>query len=664
MTYSRLTPAQFQQLTVQGCSASDWGDVSVKTETDLSRIRNVQFFGTVFIGTNKGSISFDGVEFPCGLYNAAIARCEIGDNVRIANIGSAITNYTIESNALIQNVAALVADEKGNFGNGVELNVVNEGGGRGTVILNDLTAQVAHLQAMYRGNSEFTKKLSDLIIAKIQSTKTEKGIVGTGAKVIHCGMIRNVNIGPYAFIHGAALLENGTVLSCQEQPTEIGENVQAVSFITSEGAEVTGGAILNKAFVGQGTKLGRQFSAENSLFFANCEGFHGEAVSIFGGPYTVTHHKSSLLIAGLFSFFNAGSGTNQSNHMYKLGPVHQGVYERGTKTGSFSYVLHETHVGAFSVILGKHYTNIDTPNLPFSIIREDEGVSQILPGRNLFSVGIVRDGEKWLKRDNRKLSQKRDLVVFDIFSPYIVEKIRKGRKELLSLNKVTPPERTAVQYGGVQISCSMLKKGAEYYTKAIVRYLVERVCTRLMTELGTLKSWKAAVESLKPAGELKTPSEWIDLSGLIAPRERILKLEADVRNGTIASYDILLQRLESIYRTYRDDEWEYVFTAFKEEFGVAPTLISKPGIMKAIDEWDQAVCLIHNAILEDAKKEFGVSTTIGYGLDQDKEEIAKDFAAVRGSIETNSVIQKLVIEAEEFRQRLSKLKGLVAAAVE
>ena len=41
------------------------------------------------------------------------------------------------------------------------------------------------------------------------------------------------------------------------------------------------------------------------------------------GPYTVSHHKSSLLIAGMFSFFNAGSGSNQSNHLFKSGAVHQ-----------------------------------------------------------------------------------------------------------------------------------------------------------------------------------------------------------------------------------------------------------------------------------------------------------------------------------------------------
>ena len=158
---------------------------------------------------------------------------------------------------------------------------------------------------------------------------------------------------------------NGTILSHPDSPTIIGDAVIAKDFIVAEGAHVVGGAIVQKSFVGQGCRVGNQFSAENCLFFANCEAFHGEAVSFFAGPYTVTHHKSTLLIGGMFSFYNAGSGTNQSNHRYKLGPTHEGKLERGCKTGSFAYVMWPCRVGPFSVVLGKHTRSFDTANLPF-----------------------------------------------------------------------------------------------------------------------------------------------------------------------------------------------------------------------------------------------------------------------------------------------------------
>ena len=120
----------------------------------------------------------------------------------------------------------------------------------------------------------------------------------------------------------------------------------------ASGARVEDGAVVHLLFVGQASSLSHLFSAHDSLFFANCACENGEAAAIFGGPYTVTMHKSSLLIAGMFSFLNAGSGSNQSNHMYKLGPIHQGVVERGSKTTSDSYILWPARIGPFSLVNG------------------------------------------------------------------------------------------------------------------------------------------------------------------------------------------------------------------------------------------------------------------------------------------------------------------------
>ena len=396
-----LDKKQISILEMQGCMSSDWSLVSFSANCDLSRMRNVTFLGHVKVGGNAGNIDTDIAVLPCGIYNAIVSNCTIGDKVRIANIGSIVANSSIGENTIIENVASISADENPRCGNGTELDVVNEGGGRETVLFNQITSQTAYLQAMVRHNPDFTKKLAAIIENQIEVNP--KGmIIGSNARIVNTGIIKNVSIGPYSQINGALHLENGTILSCREHPTLVGEGVYAKSFIFAEGASIESGAVLDRVYAGQGVKLGKQFSAENSLFFANCEGYHGEALSVFAGPYSVTHHKSTLLIAGLFSFYNAGSGTNQSNHMYKLGPVHQGVFERGCKTGSFSYVLLESHIGAFSVVIGKHYTNINTPNLPFSYIHEEGGSSKLIPGMNLFSVGTVRDGEKWPKRDRRR----------------------------------------------------------------------------------------------------------------------------------------------------------------------------------------------------------------------------------------------------------------------
>lgn len=651
--------SQIAMLTAQGCRCDNWGRIVFSHTIDISRIRNVIFTGDVKVGDNRGSIKIDGMECECGIYNAVVANCSIGNNVRIANIGTAISNCTIGENVVIEDVASFIADPNAACGNGVEIEVVNEAGGRSAILFNDLNSQTAYLQALLKHNKAFTKNLASLINKKITERSSTVSI-GAHSRILHCGTIKNVTIGEYASIHGTQFMENGTILSCKEHPTEIGEAVQARSFIIAEGARIDSGAILEKVFIGQGARIGKQFSAENSLFFANCEGFHGEAVSLFAGPYTVTHHKSTLLIAGLFSFYNAGSGTNQSNHMYKLGPVHQGIFERGCKTGSFSYILLESHIGAFSVVIGKHYTNINTPHLPFSYIHEEEGTSKCIPGMNLFAVGTVRDGEKWPKRDNRKAPVKRDLIIFDVFSPYTVEKMRRGRDELLALSESTPKEKAFVMYGGVQINRLLLKKGAKYYSMAIARYLNDKVCERIANALTSNNDWTKAVSLLKASAQLKTSGDWRDISGLITPGERISMLEKKIISGSISSVDEITQEFQKMYDAYRSDEWQYVYETFNKEYGIDLSSITKEQARKAIDEWHTSATSLHSMILEDSKREFGSFAKIGYGLDLSNDEREEDFIAVRGTSETNSVVQKLVKELDGIKQRYDKFTELIS----
>ena len=661
MDYSALKEEQIAQLNSQGCTGAEWQHVWVTPGCDLARLEGVHFIGTVRIGDNSGTHSVDGVELPCGVYWSSVANCDIGNNVRIANIGSVVSNYVIEQNVVIQDVAALTADANAMFGNGVDLETVNEGGGRGVKIVNDLTSQTAYAQAMLRHNADFSKKLDVILAGKAQEAMAGRGRIADGARLLHCGTIHNVNVGQHAFIHGAQYLENGTVNSCAEHPTEIGEGVQAKLFILSEGARVESGAILDKVFVGQGVKMGKQYSAENSLFFANCEAFHGEAVAVFAGPYTVTHHKSTLLIAGLFSFYNAGSGTNQSNHMYKLGPVHQGVLERGCKTGSFSYMLFESHIGAFSVVIGKHYSNLEVPNLPFSYIFEESGASKIVPAMNLVSVGTVRDGEKWPKRDGRQAPKKRDLIVFDVFSPYTVEKMRCGRDELLALGEQSPKEKVSFTYGGAQLSRQSLEKGAKRYSLAVNRYLIQKAMERISDAASQHAKWSSVMESLRPTTTLQRVLEWTDVAGLLAPQEMLAELESRVANGSIGSFDALVAEFQKIHEGYRAYEWQYVYETYSKEFGVQLSNVSKDQLVSAASIWEDAAGSLQDMILEDSKKEFGTFARIGYGVDHSEETQQKDFEAVRGTSETNAVVQKLAAEGAAIKQKSEQFKKLVAS---
>lgn len=652
------TSSQIERLTAQGCTAADWSVVSLDPDTDVTRIRNVQFAGPVTVGANAGTVAVDGVDLPCGLYDATLADCTIGAGVRVARIGSVVARCDIGDGAVVQDVAALTASPGSTFGAGAELEAVNEGGGRIVRLLPELSAQAAWMQVFRKHSMPLAAAWSRLVDAAVEASRRDRGRVGEGARVLHCGVIRDVQVGPHAVVRGASLLEDGTILSCAEHPAEVGQDVQGRQFVVAEGASVTGGVVLDRTYVGQATRIGKQFSAENCLFFANCEAFHGEALAAFAGPYTVTHHKSSLLVAAAFSFYNAGSGTNQSNHMYKLGPVHQGVFERGTKTGSFSYVLHETHVGAFSVVIGKHYTNINTPDLPFSNIHEAGGRSELVPAMNLAGIGTVRDGEKWPKRDRRKAPVRRDRITFDIYSPYTVQKMRAGRDLLENLYAKTPKERSAVVQGGVVIKRVLLRTGARDYAQAVIRYLAGRVLDRI--ESAGAATWSDATDALREGDGLKDPFSWVDVGGQLMPVERLHALEAAIVSGEVSSLADVEERLDAIAAAYPDDEWAFVCAAFGADRGAAPAALTPEEAVGLLDEWQAASASLLGKVLNDARSEFtAASSHVGYGLGMTPEERAADFEAVRGSAETNAVVQKIAAGQTALEERAARMRALI-----
>ena len=396
--YRELTDNEIKILKNQACHSKNWKSIFVVDNFKPENIRNVHFTGKNYIGSYNHEITNkDGIKLQCGIYNSTLSNCIINNNVYINNVKQYISNYIISENVIIDNISLLSTTKDSTFGNNVEIDVLNEAGGREINIFNDLSSQIAYLMVCYRHNQAFIKKLNSIIGSYSEIIKSDKGIISKSSSLQNCGIIRNVNVGEYADLCGLSSLENGSIISDQQDPVFIGNNVIAKNFIIREGSIIDEAAIISKCFIGQACRIGKQLSAENSLFFANSEGFHGEVLSVFAGPYTVSHHKSTLLIAGMYSFYNAGSGTNKSNHMYRLGPVHQGILERGCKTGSFSYLMWPSHIGAFSSIIGKHGSKFDSSDFPFSYVSEKNGISKIAIGSNFFNVGTTRDALKWPK---------------------------------------------------------------------------------------------------------------------------------------------------------------------------------------------------------------------------------------------------------------------------
>ena len=643
-----LTSAEITKLSAQGCTCNDWSKVQVSDGFNPERVKTTHFSGDVRLGLFQKDIRFcGGFSRPSGISNATIHNCYIGNNVYVNQVKSCVANYSIEDDVIIENVDLLAVDGMTSFGNGTEAAVINEAGGREIPIYDNLSAQIAYIIALYRHRPVVIEKLKSMIGDYVKSVTASMGLIGAGSKIIHCRIIKNVKVGPAATIEAASRLENGSINSCPQDPVYIGPGVFAHNFIACSGSKVSDGVILSNCFVGQATELAKQYSAENSVFFANCGGFHGEACSIFAGPYTVTHHKSTLLIAGLFSFLNAGSGTNQSNHMYKLGPVHQGVVERGSKTASDSYMLWPAKVGPFTVVMGRHYRNSDTSNLPFSYLIEHEDESILVPGVNLRTVGTVRDARKWPKRDKRKDPKKLDLINFKLLSPYTVQKMLNGSELLRNLKATSGETSDYFTYHSVKIKNDSLDRGIKLYQMGTDKFLgnclIHRLDGRQITDVSQLR------DALKPETDIG-PGRWLDLAGMFAPEILVEKLLEDIETGSLANLAQVNERIVAIHENYPAYEWAWAANILQQRLGKTIDAITPQDIIEMTDKWKSAVVGLDNMLFDDTLKEFAPTAQTGYGIDGEIADRTEDFAQVRGTFEKNSVVKEIKQHIEEKTQ--------------
>ena len=603
--YRKLNKEEIEILERQMCSASDWNLVEVTDGFSTDYVRYARFSGNVRLGAFRKVFQLaGGMVKHSGIYYATLHNVTVGDDCCIENVKNYIANYNIGEGTFIENVDIILVDGVTSFGNGTEVHVLNETGGCEVMIFDHLTAQTAYVMALFKHRPELMAKMMKMIEAYVDTVKSSVGHIGRDVTIADAGYIKNVRIGDCCKIEGASRLKNGSINSNPHAPVHIGVGVVGDDFIISSGSSIEDGVSFSRCFIGQACRMGHTYSATDSLFFSNCQGENGEACAIFAGPFTVTHHKSTLLIAGMFSFMNAGSGSNQSNHLYKLGPIHHGVMERGSKTASDSYVLWPAKVGAFSLVMGRHVCHQDTTDLPFSYLIEQQSTSYIMPGANLKSVGTIRDAKKWPARDARRDPDKLDCINYNLLSPYTIHKMLRGMDILKNLQKVSGDTSDSYTYQSGMIKRSSLKNGLRYYGLAVDKFLGNSLITRLMSSdfLGVSQMR----EALKPTAAYGE-GDWMDLAGLIAPQKAVSDLLDAVERGTLNDVAELNHCFADLHSQYYDFEWNWAYRVIEEYYGVSLDSVEPEKLVELICRWRSSVVALDNLIYEDARKEFSLT---------------------------------------------------------
>ena len=589
--YRQLTHEEINVLESNSCWAEDWSRVMVDEAFTPYGFHRVVFYGDIRLGKFEKQVEVTkGFTKHAGINDATLRNVTVGDNCLIEKVGNFINNYTIGDDCYISNISTMETTEGATYGEGHVISVLNEMGDGNLILFRDLNSQLAAFMVKYFKDKQLKDSITRLINEEIRFTQPERGTLGNRVKIINSKEVTNTVVRDDCEINGAARLSDCTILSSKDDSVFIGTGVICENSIICNGCSITNSVKMQDCFVGEACQITNGFTAEASVFFANSYMANGEACAAFCGPFSASHHKSSLLIGGEFSFYNAGSNTNFSNHAYKMGPLHYGTLERGTKTASGAYVLMPAKIGAFSVCFGKLMNHPDMRCLPFAYLLAYGETMYIVPGRNITTVGLYRDIKKWPKRDKRAASSRKSIINFDWLSPFTVGEIVQGKKILENLRQAGGQNVSSYNFQEYIINASSLRKGIKYYDIALRIYM------------------GAVLKRAVKGGFLGKPTStvgegpWNDLSGLLLPASEEQRLLDDIKSGNVESIKDVLQRFDDINDHYREYQWTWTYKLILDYYGLDE--LTDEAMKRIREDYVRARRAWIAEIRKDAQKEF------------------------------------------------------------
>jgi len=585
--YRLLTDEEITLLEDHGCQAENWEAIMVAEDFKPTYVHDVTFYGDIKLGVFEKNIEVSrGFLKHSGLRNATLRNVCIGDNSLVENIGNYINNYSIGEECYISNVSTMETTEGATYGEGNLISVLNEVGEGNVTLFDGLNSQLAAFMVKHNVDKELRERIRQMIAEELERTLPDRGTIGFGVKIVNTREVVNTIVQDNCEVNGAARLFDCSLLSAAGSGVYVGSGVIFENSIVADGSSITNDCNLQDCYVGEACQLTNGFTASASVFFANSYMSNGEACAAFCGPFTASHHKSSLLIGAMFSFYNAGSATNFSNHAYKMGPMHYGILERGTKTASGAYILMPANIGAFSVCFGKLMHHPDTRNIPFSYLIAYGDIMYLVPGRNLNTVGLYRDVRKWPKRDIRPRSGQKSIVNFTWLSPFTVNEMLQGKQILEKLREAQGEMVPEYNFRGYVITNNSLNIGLRNYDMAIKMFLARCVRKYGPTEPASTTGWK----------------QWSDLSGLLLPESEELRLIEEIKNREITDIQRVTERFGEIGERYEQYEWAFAYRLINEYYGIAQP--RHADWQDIIDQGREAKRQWIATIREDALKEY------------------------------------------------------------
>ena len=436
-SYRRLKPHEIETLVKNGNGCEDWDLIRVTDPFLPALIRNSEFAGLVRLGKlDRTVIEHHDIRVPAGITNSHIIACDVGDHFAVHDCAY-IAHYIIGDGCLLLSNDEIHVSNHAKFGNGivmedeaeelrVQLDLMNEAGGRSVLPFRDMTCADAYLWARRRDDPRLLAAFKAMTDTTYDHRRGRYGSIGAGSVLKSNRIIKDVEIGESAYIKGANKLKNLSILSSDEERTQIGEGVELVNGIVGRGCSVFYGCKAVRFVLGPNSSLKYGARLIHSVLGDNSTVSCCEILNNLIFPGHEQHHNTSFLIAALVRGQSnmAAGATIGSNHNSRAndGEIEAG---RGFWPGLSTSVKHSSRFASYCLLAkGDYRFELDIA-LPFCLVDDDRSRDRLVlvPAywwtHNLYA--LLRNEGKLAQRDKRVI--KAPCIEFSPFAPDTAEEM-------------------------------------------------------------------------------------------------------------------------------------------------------------------------------------------------------------------------------------------------
>lgn len=660
-------------------SDSDWNNIYVSEQFDANLIKHSEFSGTIVIGNlQKANLKFHDLVLETGIYHSKVRSCVIGDNVAIRNVRY-LDNYKIGNGVILFNIQEMSCTNHSKFGNGILkegepesnriwIGVCNENGGRDILPFENMLPSDAYLWAKNRDDKELLSRFVELTEYHNDKKLNTYGLVEDFAVIKNASLIKDAKIGSCAYIKGAFKLKNITVLSSEDEPSQIGEGVEMVNGIMGYGSKVFYQAVAVRFVIGRNCQLKYGVRVLNTVLGDNSTVSCCELLNNLVYPFHEQHHNSSFLIATtIMGQSNIASGATIGSNHNSRSPDGEIVAGRGFWPGLCSDFKHNSKFASFVLVSKGSYQCELNITYPFSLvsINSTEQAISIIPAYwfqyNMFA--MARNNSKFQKRDKRAI--KAQHIETDPFAPDALQEI------MSSLNRIIKLTARTLKYDDLQKAKDFLHQnpdadltledprcmkryGAKIH-KAARGYKEYRKVAKYFA-VKTLANWYENTTYTRPSREffnsildIELFTEWENVGGQVIPSAKIAELFDLIKQRKINTWEEVHQFYEECQKNYEAYKARYSLWILEQLYARKVVDFSKDITKDILKDVIAVSTYMYESSISSREKDYtDYFRTITY---KNQEEMLE----VVGKLEDNSFLKELKIETENFNKRLEEI---------